>query len=290
MTISCMFCWAPTYYFYVRSRLFKNFKFSRGLLVHFIPAISSMSILLFVLIRGEEVRRSIYQISYVSYIIIQCQLLIYHLVTLILIYKYRREIVNYTSSGEQVKINWLLVITYGLAIASLIDFILYLIPEFSHAGLGYLLFWMFIQLFFFKSLIQPDQFLCLDEKKTSPKMISTRDGSKYYQNIEDVIVSYKLFLDPDLTLRNVAQAVKLNDRIVSQSIKLNTGSNFSDYINGKRIDYAKDLLENYTSAERNILQILYDSGFNSKSVFNTQFKKLTGLSPKEYRNKFSAKK
>jgi len=289
LSMPCMFCWAPTYYFYVRSRLFNKFKFSGDLLVHFIPAICQMSILMFVLIRGESLQELIRQIFHISYIFIQCQLLIYNLVTLFLIYKYQREIVNFTSSSELIKINWLLVITYGLTIASLIDFILFLLPELTDLGLGWLLFWAFIQLFFFKSLIQPDQFLGLDERKTLPLKISSQTGLKYFLDIEDVISSNKLFLEPDLSLHNIGVAVNLSDRMVSQSIKFKTGNNFSDYINRKRVDYAKDLLKSYTPSAKNILEILYESGFNSKSVFNSQFKRLTGLSPKEYRKQFSPK-
>ncbi|HEX2394898.1 MAG TPA: AraC family transcriptional regulator, partial [Bacteroidales bacterium] len=273
--------------FYVRSRLFNKFRFSGSLLAHFIPAIGQMSILLFVLVRNENPRGLIWQISNVSYFFIQVQLLIYNLVTLFLIYKYRREIPNFTSSSEQLKINWLLVITYGVTIASLIDFIFYLIPGLSDLELGYILFWMFIQIFFFKSLIQPDQFLGLDEKKTLPPKLSSDMGQKYFRDIEEVIHSNKLFLEPDLSLHNVAQAVNLSDRVVSQVIKINTGNNFSDYINRKRIDYSRNLLENFTGSAKNILEVLYESGFNSKSVFNLQFKRLTGLSPKEYRKQYA---
>jgi AraC-like DNA-binding protein len=95
--------------------------------------------------------------------------------------------------------------------------------------------------------------------------------------------THQLFLDPDLRLYNVAQVVKLSDRVVSQVIRHNAALNFADYINLKSINYAKEVLRTTARGEKNILEILYEAGFNSKSVFNTQFKKNTGLSPTLYR-------
>jgi AraC-like DNA-binding protein len=148
---------------------------------------------------------------------------------------------------------------------------------------GYLFFLIFINIFFFKAIIQPDQFLGIDEKKLLPVKLTKDKIINYFQRIEEIINSHQLFLDPDLNLHNVAHAVKLSDRIVSQTIKQKVGLNFTDYINRKRIEYAKDVLRSTTKSEKNVLEILYEAGFNSKSVFNSQFKKHTGQSPTLYR-------
>ena len=51
----------------------------------------------------------------------------------------------------------------------------------------------------------------------------------------------------------------------------------------KRIEEAKEMLRNEDGNEKNILEIMYDCGFYSKSVFNTAFKKFTGTTPSEYK-------
>jgi AraC-like DNA-binding protein len=150
----------------------------------------------------------------------------------------------------------------------------------------YLIFLIFINIFFFKAIIQPDQFLGINEKKLLPLNLDKDKSTNYFQRMEEIINSNQLFLDPELSLHNVAQAVKLSDRVVSQTIKQNVALNFADYINIKRINYAKDILRTTTKSEKNVLEILYEAGFNSKSVFNTQFKKHTGKSPTDYRNEF----
>ena len=87
----------------------------------------------------------------------------------------------------------------------------------------------------------------------------------------------------------MAQAVYLSDRIVSQIIKLNVVLNFTDYINIKRDNYAKEVLHITTKSQKNVLEILYEAGFNSKSVFNSRFKKHAGLSPTLLREMFKRK-
>jgi AraC-like DNA-binding protein len=58
---------------------------------------------------------------------------------------------------------------------------------------------------------------------------------------------------------------------------------FNDFLNRYRIDEAKKLLLQEEGEKRNILQIMLDTGFYSKSVFNTAFKKYTGMTPSEFK-------
>jgi len=203
--------------------------------------------------------------------------------TLFLIYKYQHEIKYRTSANEKQKLSWLFLITYGITLNSLTSFVLNFITHNMTMDWGYLLFLIFINIFFFKAIIHPDQFLGIDDKKLLPVKLDKEKSNNYFQKIEEIIDSNQLFLDPDLNLYNVAQSVRLSDRLVSQVIKQNIELNFADYINIKRINYAKEILRTTTKSEKNVLEILYEAGFNSKSVFNTQFKKHTGQSPTDYR-------
>jgi len=63
------------------------------------------------------------------------------------------------------------------------------------------------------------------------------------------------------------------------------GQNFYDFINRYRILEAKQLLTNPKDPKITVLEVLYEVGFNSKSSFNTLFKKYTGLTPTEFRKK-----
>ncbi len=101
--------------------------------------------------------------------------------------------------------------------------------------------------------------------------------------LDNAMRTRKHFLDPDITLHSLAKMLELKPALVSQSLNQVVKRNFFDYINKQRIEYACHLLKTYTSKEKNITEIMYESGFNSKSSFNTAFKKYLGVTPTSYR-------
>ncbi len=93
----------------------------------------------------------------------------------------------------------------------------------------------------------------------------------------------KLHLDPGLTLAKLAQATAIPAKHLSQVINERYRQNFNDFVNRYRVEAAKRLLLDPAAREFKLLRIAYESGFNSKSVFNAAFKKHAGLSPSEFR-------
>ncbi len=91
------------------------------------------------------------------------------------------------------------------------------------------------------------------------------------------------FLDPDLTIQNLATQLQLPVRELSVLINHHLGQHFFDFVNEYRIFKAMRLLTVSTHPQKTVLEILYAVGFNSKSSFNTCFKKHTGLTPTQYR-------
>ena len=92
----------------------------------------------------------------------------------------------------------------------------------------------------------------------------------------------KPFIDPEITLKKLSEQVDIPFRYLSQIINENLHKNFYDFINNYRIEEAKKLLSD-PGCKKTILEILYQIGFNSKSSFNTSFKKNTGLTPTQFR-------
>jgi len=105
---------------------------------------------------------------------------------------------------------------------------------------------------------------------------------KYKQILFDYMNSKKPYLNPDITLETVAKDTSINARILSQIINESYKNNFNGYINEFRIQESLKQLSSIKN-KKTILEILYDSGFNSKSAFYTEFKKHTGITPQEYR-------
>ncbi len=103
--------------------------------------------------------------------------------------------------------------------------------------------------------------------------------------ILDLIETEKVFLNPNLTLMDMANLLNTNQTLVSKMINQGFRMNFNDFINEFRV---KDVIEAFHQGKykkHTLLGISFDSGFNSKTSFNRSFKKHTGLSPKEYLSK-----
>ena len=75
----------------------------------------------------------------------------------------------------------------------------------------------------------------------------------------------------------------VNPTSISTYLNKELGVNFFNYINGFRVEKAKELLSNSRKKKETLLAIAFDSGFNSKSSFNLIFKRSTGMTPSEYR-------
>ena len=101
--------------------------------------------------------------------------------------------------------------------------------------------------------------------------------------LERLMEAEKAYLDADLNLQVLARRVGIHYNYLSRIINEKFGLSYNDYVNGYRIEEAKRRLADPEYAEKTILDIAYDTGFYSKSVFNTAFKKITGMTPSQYR-------
>lgn len=93
----------------------------------------------------------------------------------------------------------------------------------------------------------------------------------------------KLYLNPNLTLQELSRRLNIHYNHLSRIINERFGLSFNDFINKYRIEEVKIRLSDPGKKKKSILEIMYDTGFYSKSAFNTAFKKFTGKTPSEYR-------
>ena len=90
------------------------------------------------------------------------------------------------------------------------------------------------------------------------------------------------YLDPRLSLSALAAQMDVSPNILSQVINQRIGRNFSDFVNAYRVDEFKRNMASPRFAGFSILAVAFESGFNSKTSFNTAFKKLTGITPSQF--------
>jgi len=93
----------------------------------------------------------------------------------------------------------------------------------------------------------------------------------------------KIYLKKNLNLEQFSERIDLPAKEVSGVINKHFGTNFFEYVNSYRVEAAKTLLADPEKADMTVLDVLLESGFNSKSAFHRFFSRLVGMSPTEYR-------
>jgi AraC-like DNA-binding protein len=89
------------------------------------------------------------------------------------------------------------------------------------------------------------------------------------------------WLEPELTLTELAQRLRLSPTVLSRVINTGCGQNFNDFVNTYRVEEARRKLADVRFAHYSLVGVALESGFNSKSTFNRVFKKLSGHAPGE---------
>lgn len=103
------------------------------------------------------------------------------------------------------------------------------------------------------------------------------------QRINDIMESQKLYKNSELKLSDLANAVGSNRRAVSDCINSQAGNSFNQYVNTFRTEYAKRIIRQYP--DRKMSDIYVESGFANETSFFRTFKALTGMTPKEWKDK-----
>lgn len=137
----------------------------------------------------------------------------------------------------------------------------------------------------FKSIMLkaiPDNLNYKQKKKYKQALLDTDEIKKYSKDLEQIMLDYKLYLNPDLSLKDLASYLELPANYVSQILNLGFQKNFSEYVNTYRINEFKERILLEENKGLTIMAVAYDSGFNSKTVFNTFFKKIEGITPNAY--------
>jgi len=210
---------------------------------------------------------------------------------LFLVRGYTFEVKKYYSSLGKIQLAWLKLLLFGFMIIH--SFYIYKHVFLALFG-GYeesLVIWMhlaslvIVTIIFYHCLIHPEVFSGIKSKpKYIKSSLSDLDKDKYRKKLESYIELEKPYLAPDLTLFELAKHIGIPSHHLSQLLNTHLNQNFFDFINFYRIEESKRLLSDPNSENKTILEILYETGFNSKSVFNTTFKKQTGMTPTQFRN------
>ncbi|MFC0776904.1 helix-turn-helix domain-containing protein [Flavobacterium sp. HJSW_4] len=125
----------------------------------------------------------------------------------------------------------------------------------------------------------------ITESVTKQKSLPIIDDKKNKQIefLKKFMIEKEPYLDSSLTIQDLSEQVKIPVKDLSTLINLYMDKHFFDFVNEYRIEKAKEILKDSPQREPTILEILYQVGFNSKSSFSSSFKKHTGKTPTDFR-------
>ena len=103
------------------------------------------------------------------------------------------------------------------------------------------------------------------------------EGSLVYR-FQRLMQDEQLFLQPSLTLTEVADRLHSNKTYISKMVNQTYGIGFPEVLNVLRVDYAQQYMRAHKSASQK--EVAKEAGFLSASSFNTVFKRITGTTPK----------
>jgi AraC-like DNA-binding protein len=124
----------------------------------------------------------------------------------------------------------------------------------------------------------------LSAKKYEKSTLTPERAERYVTRLVQCMKEKKPFTDGDLTLQSLAATLSIPPHHLSQIINERLGQTFADFINSYRVEEAKQRLQDPAFRHLSLVGIAIEVGFNSKSSFNSVFKKHTNMTPSEFRN------
>jgi AraC-like DNA-binding protein len=299
----------PSFYLYVMAACYSDFRLQWKHLVHLIPFIIINLLLIpriYISIDEGSFIGPLNQMSeiYFIQILIEFQY-VFYIVSVFLILKKYKEIYleNYTNPGTSTY-KWLFQMTCVFLAAHSVVALKNII---RYSGFREVFLWvnvlvgtiaLFITCWFImKALKHPELFRgvnsklkltkdILPEVEEKPESVNEQNDliSRQITELKRYMTEQEPFLDPSLTIQELSNQINIPVRDLSILINHHINQHFFDFVNEYRIQKAMNILKDQSKGQLTVLEILYEVGFNSKSSFNTSFKKYTNLTPTAYRN------
>lgn len=100
------------------------------------------------------------------------------------------------------------------------------------------------------------------------------------KQLRAAVISGQWYLEPRISIRQLAERMGSNETYISRALNQGLGVSFNTFINGLRIEHAKQLI---SKSDKSLLEIAFASGFNSKATFNRVFRTHSGATPSAFK-------
>lgn len=295
----------PLLYLYVVSIIRPNFNLSAKHRWHLMPLVVYF-IFLMVAFYGQDyslkwqiIDRYLFDLDWqfvTMDTLIKSSRFVYLIMSIYLINKYREQLKDSQSSIENIDLTWLKILVLGFALVTLVGVLLsiskvvnlfYTVDISLQIFLGLTTYYadLFLVCFllFFSAINVSSVKKVKEQLKDS--YADYQADSEYVDRIMKFMDDEKPYMKSNITLDTLSELIDVPSRELTALLNGHFKMNYYEFINNYRIEEAKEILKADKAHEKTISDIYLTVGFNSKSVFNTFFKKNTGMTPSEYRKK-----
>lgn len=253
---------------------------------------------------NEEQKTLEANVGFVFSLIFCAQVFAYCIAAFLKINKYQKNLAQYSSNTEAINLSWLKKVVVSVLIIALF-WLLDILFQLSEASLivdtfGSIFYFLGVCYIAYHSIKQNELFPFSKEDKKEieavlveleknggerkRKLISDEKLLESKQLLLDFMQQEKPYLDYEISLIKLASQFKTSPHVLSYIINMGFNETFFQFINRYRVEAAKAMLLDSNMKHLTLIGIAFEAGFNSKTVFNTTFKKITGKTPSEFKN------
>jgi len=273
----------PFFYAYIATACFPR----RKPLVHFVVAMA-----LLVVVMADMAMRTDGLFPFWAECMLHVQFYAYLAMSVVVLIRFQTTLKQSCSASQSTQLRWF----WSIIAVSFVAHALVLV-RFIAAWQAWPVSWTSLQLgssllalgilfgLTLTALLRPDLFQPLEPEETTTRKSSLTPEAqkKLADRLQKYLASHRPYLEPDLTLKTLSRRLGVGERDVSQTLNRHVGQHFFDYINAARIAHAKQLITEDSARRQTLIDIAFASGFNTKSSFNTAFKKHAGQTPSAFR-------
>ncbi|TDS53975.1 AraC-like DNA-binding protein [Myroides indicus] len=245
-------------------------------------------------------------VAFYSFLIISFLLLlgiVYTVKSFLIITSHQQNILKFSAESTEINLIWLKKIILGILVISFVSLVYNIF--WNENKLNIFINSIFLLIVFYtgyhalkqkeiypSSQTERSELLNLDtsadeEEREKRKLITDSDLRELKNKLTTLMDLQKPYLNSELNLITLSTMINLTPHHLSYVINQGFNENFFQFINKYRVEKAKQLLTDKDNLHLSILGIAFEAGFNSKTAFNTTFKKITGFTPTEFRKKSS---
>ena len=295
-------------YLYVKYLISGVDKFKPFDLVHFLPFVFISFYVLSLSYYNPNFSNLLYSNGHIGLLLIVFGVIsiaiftLYGYYTIRLLNKYRKTVDNlYSFHNTNISLKWvwtLVLIFYSYYFLAIIinGFNKFFEIDFRMSNILIPVYTFFIYTISFRGYVQPKLLAQKEETEDNKPTESYQksglkksDANKYAKMITKLMQEEKLFLNPEVNLNEISRHIGIPQHHITQVLNEQLNKNLYTFVNEFRVNEVIRLFNIDKYNNWSIIAIAFETGFNSKSSFNTFFKKFTGKTPSEYRKELSPK-